>query len=48
MRELVLILIFQLAGDDGDAELQRVIQMQLENGQGPGLTTQEFEERMFL
>ena len=48
MGELVLILVFQLAGDDGDVELQRVIQMQLEAGQGPGLSTQEFEGRMFL
>ena len=48
MGELVLILIFQLAGDESDVEVQRVIEMQLEAGQGPGLSTQEFEERMFL
>ena len=44
----MLILIIQLAGDDGDVEIQRVIQMQLEAGQGPGLSSQEFEERMFM
>lgn len=38
----------QLSGDDGDVELQQVIQIQLEAGQGPGLSTQEFENRMFL
>ena len=45
---IIFILELQLAGDDGDVELQQVIQIQLQAGQGPGLSTQEFEERMFL
>ena len=42
------IFYFQLEGDDGDIELQQVIQQQMEAGQGPGMTTQEFNDRMFL
>ena len=39
----------QLAGDDGDVELQGVIEQQLLAGQGDHqLTTQEFEQRFFL
>ena len=48
MGELIFILVVQLSGYDGDADLQRVIEMQLEAGQGPGLSTQEFEQRVFL
>ena len=44
----IFILYSQLEGDDGDVELQQVIQQQLEAGQGPGLSTQEFNARMFL
>ena len=33
---------------DIDVGLQRVIEEQLEAGQGAGLTTQEFEDRFFL
>ena len=39
---------FQLEGDDADAQLQAVIQEQILAGQGPGMSTQEFNERMFL
>lgn len=42
------ILYFQLEGDDGNIELQQVIQQQLEAGQGPGMSTQEFNDLMFL
>ena len=46
--ELILIFIFQLAGDDGDLEVQQVIEEQIMAGQGGNqLTTQEFEERFF-
>ena len=44
----VFIIYFQLEGDDGDVQLQQVIQQQIEAGQGPGLSTQEFNARMFL
>ena len=46
--EFIFILHFQLEGDDGDVELQSVIEQQLEAGQGPGLNTQEFNDRFFL
>ena len=46
--ELTLTPYFQLIGDDGDVAVQRVIEEQLEAGQGAGLTTQEFEDRFFL
>ena len=40
---------FQLAGDDGDLELQQVIEEQILAGQGDNqLTTQEFENRFFV
>ena len=46
--ELIQIFSFQLAGDDGDFEVQQVIEEQIMAGQGDNqLTTQEFEERFF-
>ena len=46
--ELILIFSFQVAGDDGDLEVQQVIEEQIMAGQGGNqLTTQEFEERFF-
>ena len=44
----MLISDFQLAGDDGDLEVQQVIEEQIMAGQGGNqLTTQEFEDRFF-
>ena len=46
--ELILIFSFQVAGDDGDLEVQQVIEEQIMAGQGGNqLTSQEFEERFF-
>ena len=46
--ELILIFSFQVAGDDGDLEVQQVIEEQIMAGQGGNqLNTQEFEERFF-
>ena len=40
---------FQLDGDDGNMELQQVIEEQILAGQGDNqLTTQEFEDRFFV
>ena len=39
---------FQLEGDDAEVELQAVIEEQMEAGQGPGMSTQEFNDRMFI
>jgi hypothetical protein len=39
---------FQLEGDDGDVQLQQVMMEQIEAGQGPGMSTQEFNDRFFL
>ena len=39
---------FQLEGDDGDVQLQQVMVEEIEAGQGPGMSTQEFNDRFFL
>ena len=44
----VSIHYFQLEGDDGDVQLQQVMMEQIEAGQGPGMSTQEFNDRFFL
>ena len=44
----MLSLNFQLVGDEGNMELQQVIEEQILAGHGAGLTTQEFENRFFV
>ena len=49
LEKLILIFNFQLAGDDGDLEVQQVIEEQIMAGQGDNqLTSQEFENRFFV
>ena len=47
---LILVFCFQLTGDDADVGLQQVLEDQIQVGQGygPGLDTQEIEDRLFL
>ena len=47
---LILVFCFQLTGDDADVGLQQVLEDQIQVGQGygPGLNTQEIEDRLFL
>ena len=47
---LILVFCFQLTGDDADVGLQQVLEDQIQVGQGygPDLDTQEIENRFFM